>query len=136
MRNSTPWSFWCDRVILGELHDVDAFERYLVAPRGSPILAHSAADDDRRFLRQNADAVPALLIDVLFCRNDLDDASAIADQQERDLAAGSLVVDPATQRDDVTGVSSQILDVDDLLHSPSLRLVPTVWESPSDTTDH
>ena len=83
-----------DRVVVRLADDLEALDVDLVAARRPLVGARRAGDDDRRFLRQVIGRLEQLVADRGLRHHRLDEAGAVAEDQEMDLAARAAVVQP------------------------------------------
>src|SRR5512140_1523102 len=130
-----------DRVLGRAGGEIDAAHRQLVTPRGPRVLAHRPGDGDGAFLRRVLARLPRGLVHVLPGDDSLHDSGAVPDQQEVELPAVPLVIEPAAHRDGSPGELPQILDVDVGRHSNScfrwgvrLPMTRKQWKTPKPCT--
>src|SRR5689334_5814919 len=90
----------------------DLLHADLVLALALAVLLHGARHADGRLLREPRDAVERLVADVAFERDALHDAEAVAQLDERELAARTQVVDPALQRHVFADVRRELARVD------------------------
>ncbi len=95
-----------DGVALGVLDDLQVGDRQLVAAGGPRVGPHHAAHADRGLLAQLAEPGVALRVEGVGPDDALEDAGAVAQQQEGHLAAGPEVVDPPGQVDLLVDVAA------------------------------
>ena len=86
-----------DGVHLGPMYDPQVLHAQLVADGGPGVGTDLAAHDDGRLLGQLPATLEELRGHIALEDDALDDAGAVADLQEVELAAGATVVDPAAQ---------------------------------------
>src|SRR6185295_7097917 len=114
-----------DRVVLGEMEDLEALALDLDAGGRALVRLDEAGDANRRFLRHALDLRPFRLGHVVTSGHSLHGAAGRAHLQEGDLAAGALVVDPSRELDllaDVTGQLADRGDGDGLAHGGGIVL--------------
>ena len=114
-----------DRVVVRRADDLEALDVDLVAARRALVGARRAGDDDRRFLRQMVGGLEQLLADRGLRHHRLDEAGAVADDQEMDLAARSAVVQPPLDGDLFAFVLADVFDVD--VHSSNSVMADGSW---------
>ncbi|OQC35304.1 MAG: hypothetical protein BWX64_02517 [Acidobacteria bacterium ADurb.Bin051] len=88
-----------DREVVREVIDPEVGEEQLEAARGAAVGPHRAHGADRRLLRHPLHLAPGLGREVLPAGDRLDDAGAVAELEEGDLAARALLDEPAAQGD-------------------------------------
>ncbi len=107
-----------DRVLGGDLDDLDLLHGQLEAARGPLVLADSAPDDNRGLLGQPVELLEEERVLLGAEGGRLDDPRAVADEEEADLARRALVVDPAADLDVLAVVGGDVLDVDPFHSGP------------------
>jgi len=110
-----------DGVFLGHLEDLYVRQDNLKPSRSALVLADSAADDDRGFLGQPVERLEQGVVLGLAEGGGLDEARAVAEEEEADLAAGAFVVDPAADFDVPVLMGADVLDVDPLHDAPNYK---------------
>ena len=101
-----------DRVVVRLADDLERLDVDLVAARRALVGARRAGDDDRGFLRQMIGGLEHLVADRGLRHHRLDEAGAVAERQEVDLAARPAVVQPALDGDFLALVLADVFDVD------------------------
>ncbi len=109
-----------DRVVVRGADDLEPLDVDLVAARRALVGARGAGDDDRGFLRQVIGGLEQLLADRRLRHHRLDEAGAVADGEEMDLAARAAVVQPPLDGDLLAFVLADVFDVD-VAHSVIVR---------------
>jgi len=112
--------FWRDRIIGGDLDDLDIFHRQLVSARRARFGARHACENDGRFLRQFFRRVERFRRNVFLENDGLNKASSVAEFQELQFALVGLVREPALERDRFTDVLRNALDVNVVCHANSI----------------
>ena len=102
---------WRDGVVVRGRDHVEGAHVELVAAGRPLVRPHRPGDDDGALLAEMVGLDEGLLADRRLRHDGLDEAGAVADGQEVDLAAGPAVVQPALQRHGLTFVSGNVLDV-------------------------
>ena len=100
-----------DRVVVRLAVDLEAGDVDLVAALGARVGAHRAGHRERRLLRQVVGARERLVADGRLRHDRLDEAGAVADDQEVDLAARPAVVQPAVDGDLLAFVLGDVCDI-------------------------
>ena len=108
-----------DRVVVRLANDLEVPDVDLVAARGALVGARGAGDDDRRLLREMVGGLEQLLADRGLRHHRLNEAAAVAHDQEMDLAARSTIVQPALDGDFLAFVLADLIDVCLLSHQRS-----------------
>src|SRR5262249_16515995 len=106
----------CDRIVLCLRHDLERRDVDLVAAWRARVGAGRAVDDDGALLREMIRAGERLVAHRLLRHDALDEAGAVAQRQEVDLAARPLVVQPSAQADGLALVPCDVFDVSELCH--------------------
>ena len=88
-----------DGVVVRLVHHLEGARDQLVATRRALVGAHRAGDDDGALLAQVIGFGEGRFVDVLLAHHHLQEAGAVADYQEVNLAAGSPVMQPALDGD-------------------------------------
>jgi hypothetical protein len=101
-----------DRILGRLVHHLQIGHPEFVAERRALVLAHRAGDDQRRFLRQMLGARELLGRDVLLEHHALQRAGAVADEQEVQLAARALVVEPSLEGHLLAVMTADVFHVD------------------------
>ena len=83
-----------DGVFFGDGHEFHMGKCDFVAARGALVGVHCAAHDERRLLRHAVDGLEDHFADVGQRGDALDDAGAVANDDEADLARGAFVIQP------------------------------------------
>ena len=109
-----------DRVVVDALQHGGRRHVQLVAAGRARVLPHVPGELDRGLLPRLLERVPRLGRDRLLRDDGLRVARAVADDQELQLAARALVVDPAADEDLLAGVVPELLDAH-RLHVGCLR---------------
>ncbi len=105
--------FGRDRIGVGlghALHDLDVRDVEFVAAGGALVGADFAFDDDARFLREALDGVEDFRRDGVLRDYALDDADAVAELGEKELAAFAEVVEPSADGDGLAFVLADFCD--------------------------
>ena len=100
-----------DRIVVRFVDDLEAAGDHLVAAGRALLGLHRAGDDDRALLAQVIGRLERRFVDVLLAHHDLEEAGAVADDEEVDLAARSAVVQPALDGDGLADVLADLVDV-------------------------
>jgi len=103
-----------DGIILGHLQNLQGPDRKLIAGRRPFVLPHHSPDDDGRFLGDLLPQFEGLLIHLVPGHHPLDNAGAVPDLQEVDLARGPLVVQPALEGDLAAYLLTDIGDIGEI----------------------
>jgi hypothetical protein len=86
--------------------------RQLAAAGSALVLAHDAGYFERSLLPEMVGGSEGIGAEVVYRRHALAHSSAVANQQEMDLAARTPVVEPSLERDFRPDMAAQILDID------------------------
>src|SRR5262245_51060475 len=86
-------------ITIGNLQNLESRHLQLKAAWGPVIFAHPAAHFDARFLSQLIEGVELFLGEISLESDALNRAGSVTQEQELQLAAAALVVDPPTQDD-------------------------------------
>ena len=92
--------------------DVHRRDVDLVAALCPRVRARGAGHHQRRFLREMVGGLEDLVADRGLRHHGLDEARAVTNRQEVDLAARAFVVEPALERDLFAGVLADVFNVD------------------------
>ena len=101
-----------DRVVVRLADDLVVLDVDLVAARRPLVRPGRAGDDDGGFLGEVIRRLERLVADRGFRHDRLDEAGAVPQNQEVDLAARAAVVQPPLDRDLLPVVRADVLDVD------------------------
>ena len=122
-----------DRVVVGLADHLEALDVDFEPPRRAAVGARGPGRDDGRFLRQVVGPLELLVADRSLGNHRLDEAGAVAQDEEVDLAARTAIVQPPLDGDLFAGMAADIFDVNvhkvqgrSLLRPPIILLGPTI----------
>ena len=105
-----------DRIVLGELNDLEGLDAELHAAGRARLAAHCAGDAHRRLLRDLLHRLPRLVGDFFLEDDALEIAAAVANDRKLQLPRSALVVEPAVDHDLLADVPRELLDADRWCH--------------------
>jgi hypothetical protein len=100
-----------DRIILGDLEDLDLGDGEFETSGGAFVLPDPAPDDQRRFLRQGLESGKKRIVVGPAEDRRLEEARPVPDKEEADPTARSGIINPAPDFDVLVPVSRNVLDV-------------------------
>ena len=112
-----------DRIVLGHLDDLELGHGQLVAARGPLVRPDLAPDDERGFLGQAVELLEEGRILLGAEGRRLDDARAVAHEEEANLARRALVIDPAADLDVLSVVSRDVFDINPFHNALIIRKI-------------
>ncbi len=98
-----------DRIVVRRRDDLEPGGGQLEAALRALVLAHDAGDDDGALLREVIGGLEDLLRHVVLAHHDLEEAGAVADDEEVNLAARPAVVQPALDGDGFADVLADVV---------------------------